>query len=73
MHVFTMMLRFRPSTGTERRGLKRHFSSRDHEETTHIGRGTDVMERVGLAVTVAKGSFESKELLLCFTLLFFFF
>lgn len=30
------------------------------------------MERVGHVVTVAKGSFESKEKLLCFTLLFFF-
>lgn len=30
------------------------------------------MERVGHAVTVAKGSFESKELLLCFALLGFY-
>lgn len=35
--------------------------------------GVTRMDRVGHAVTVAKGSFESKELLLCFTLPFFFF
>lgn len=52
-------------------GLKRHFSSRDHEHTTHTGSGSDEMEGVGHVVTVAKGSFESKELLLCFTFFFF--